>query len=84
MWTDPVYKLIRIVRALSLVNSRVKIRVWKHGCDIKLILIGYKPSDARFDWLVENMSVYQENRFKSRIFVHLLPSFVELSLRNIL
>ena len=35
------YKIIRIVRALSLVNSCVKMRVWKHGCDITRILIGY-------------------------------------------
>ena len=39
-------------------------------------------SDARFDWLVGNMSVHQENLFQSRIFVHLFPSFVELSLRT--
>ena len=47
------------------------------------ILIGCMLSDARFDWLVGNMSVNQENLFQSRIFLHLFPSFVELSLRNI-
>ena len=73
------YKIIRIVRALSLVNSCVYIRVWKHGCDITQILIGYMPSDSRFDWLVGNMSVCQENLFHSRIFLHLFPSIVELS-----
>ena len=41
------YKIIRIVRALSLVNSCVQMRVWKHGCDITRILIGYVLSDAR-------------------------------------
>ena len=35
------YKIIRIVGALSLVNSCVYMRVWKHSCDIKRILIGY-------------------------------------------
>ena len=34
-------------------------------------LIGY--------WLVGNMSLYQENLFQSRIFLHLFPSFIELS-----
>ena len=29
-------------------------------------LIGYVLSDARFDWLVGNMSVYEENLFQSR------------------
>ena len=47
------------------------------------ILIGCMLSDARFDWLVGNMSVYQENLFQSRIFLHLFPSVVELSLRYI-
>ena len=55
------------------------MRVWKHGCDITRILIGYMPSDVRFDWLVGNMSVYQENLFQSRVFLYLFPSFVELS-----
>ena len=54
------------------------------GCDITRILIGYVLSDARFDWLVGNMIVYQENLFQSRIVLHLFPSFVQLSLRNIL
>ena len=48
------------------------------------ILIGCMLSDARFDWLIGNTSVYQENLFQSRIFLHLFPSFVELSLRNII
>ena len=78
-------KIIRIVHALSLVDSCVKMSVWKQGCDITRILIGYVLSDARFDWLVGNMSVYQEICFsleekKPQYF----PSFVELSLRNIL
>ena len=42
------------------------MRVCKHGCDIIRILIGYVLSDAHFDWLVGNMSVYQENVFQSR------------------
>ena len=43
------------------------MRVWKHGCDIPRILIGHHVlSDARFDWLVGNMSMYQENLFQSR------------------
>ena len=78
------YKIVRIVRALSLVNSCVKMRVWKHGCDITRVLIGYMPSDARFGLLVGNMSVYQENLFQSRSFLHFFLSFVELSLGNIL
>ena len=40
--------------------------VWKHGCDITRILIGYVLSDARIDWLVGNISVYQENLFQSK------------------
>ena len=83
MLTISIYKIIRIVCALSLVNSCVKIRVWKHDCDITRILIGYVLSDARFDWLVGTMSMYQENLFQSRSKKH-FPSFVELSLRNIL
>ena len=42
------------------------MRVCKHGCEITRILISYVLSDARFDWLVGNMSVYQENLFQSR------------------
>ena len=66
MATRTFYKIIRIVRALSLVNSCVKRRVCKHGCDISRILIGYVLSDARFDWLVGNMRVCQENLFQSK------------------
>ena len=49
----------------------------KRGCDISQNLIGYELSDARFDWLVGNMSVCQENLFQSKsektsIFFHLL------------
>ena len=52
---------------------------------ITRILIGYVSSDARFDWLVGNMSVCQENLFQSRSKKNQhSPSFVELSLRNIL
>ena len=40
------------------------MRVCNHGCDITRILIGYVLSDARFDWVVGNMSVYQEIRFQ--------------------
>ena len=62
------------------------MREWKHGCDIRRILIGYVLSDARFDWLVGNMNVYQENVFQSKRLKkpQHFPSFVELSLRNIL
>ena len=42
------------------------MRVCKHGCDITQILIGYELSDVHFDWLVGNMSMYQENQFQSR------------------
>ena len=42
------------------------MRVCKHGCDITRILIGCVLSDARFDWLVGNMSVYEANLFQSR------------------
>ena len=42
------------------------MRLWKQGSDITRILIGYVLSDARFDWLVGNMSVHQENLFQSR------------------
>ena len=61
------------------------MRAWKHGCDIIGILIGYVLSDVRFDWLVGNMSVCQESLFQSisKKKQH-LPSFVELSLTNIL
>ena len=45
------------------------MRVWKHGCDITPILIGYVLSDVRFDWLVGNMSVYQESLFQSSVFI---------------
>ena len=36
-----LHKIIRIVRALSLVNRCVYMRVLKHGCDITRILRGY-------------------------------------------
>ena len=49
-----------MARSLSLVNSRVYMRVCKQGCDITRILIGYVLLDARFDWLVGNMSAHQE------------------------
>lgn len=32
------------------------MRVCKHGCDITRISIGYALSNARFDWLVQNVS----------------------------
>ena len=67
----------------SYAHSHWRVRVWKHGCDTRQILIGYMPSDALFDWLVENISMYQENLFQSRIFLHLFPSLFKLSLRNI-
>ena len=41
------------------------MRVWKRGCDFAQISIGYVLSDKPFDWLVGNMSVYQENLFQS-------------------
>ena len=56
-----INKIIRIVRALSLVNSCVKMRVCKHGCDITQILIGYVLSDAHFDWLVVNECVSRKS-----------------------
>ena len=63
----------------------MRVTVCKRGCDISRILIGYGLSDARFDWLVGNMSVCQENLFKSKSEkTSIFPSFVELSLRNIL
>ena len=58
-----IKQIIRIVHALSLVNRCVWMRVCKHGCGITGILIGYVLSDVLFDWLVGNMSVYQENLF---------------------
>ena len=57
------------------------MRVRKHGCDITRILFGYVSSDARFDWLVGNISAYQENSYRSR---SNFRSFVELFSRNIL
>ena len=42
------------------------MRVWKHGCDITRSLIGYVLSEVRFDWLVGNVNVYQENLFQLR------------------
>ena len=71
-----------MARALSLVtiNICVMMRVCKHGCDITRILIGYVLSDARFNWLVGNLTVYQENSFQSSskntvIFLHLSNCF---------
>ena len=63
IWFD---KIIRIVRALSLVNRCVQMRVCKHDCDITQILIGFVLSDARSDWMVGTMSAHQENLFRSR------------------
>ena len=63
MGVNIFYKIIRIVRAPSLVNSCGWMRVWKHGCGITRISIGYVLPDARFDWLVENMSVCREKLF---------------------
>ena len=61
------------------------MRVCKRGCDISRILIGYVLSDVHFDWLVGNMSLCQENLFQSKSEKNQhFPSFVELSLRNIL
>ena len=59
------------------------MRICKHGCDITRILIGYALWDARFDWLVGYMSVYQENLFQSRskknsIFLHSSNYFWEI------
>ena len=54
------------------------MKVWKHGCDITRFLIGSVFSDVRFDWLVGNMSVYQENLFQSRIFLHLSNYLLEI------
>ena len=52
---------------------------------MNLILIGYVLPGVRFDWLVGNMSVCQENLFQSKSEKNQhFPSFVELSLRNIL
>ena len=42
------------------------MRESKRGFGITQILIGCVLSDARFDWLVGNMSLYQENLFQSR------------------
>jgi len=42
------------------------MRVCEHGCDITRILNDYVLSDARFDWLIVNMSAYQENLSPSR------------------
>ena len=36
-----------------------------HVCDITRDLIGYVSLDARFVWLVGNMTVYEENLFRS-------------------
>ena len=47
-------KIMRIVCTLSL-------GVYKHGSDIARILIGYVLSDLRFDLLLGNMGVFQEN-----------------------
>ena len=48
-------------------------------------MIGYVLSEVRFDWLVGNMSMCQENLFQSKSEKNQhFPSFVELSLRNIL
>ena len=57
----------------------------EHGCDITRILIACVLSDARFDRLVGNMSMYQEHLFQSgsKKDQH-FPSFLELSLRTIL
>ena len=62
------YKIIviGIVFALSLANRCVEMIIRKHSCDITQILIGYELSDVGFDWLVGNMSVYQENLLCSR------------------
>ena len=48
-------------------------------------MIGYVLSEVHFDWLVGNMSMCQENLFQSKSEKNQhFPSFVELSLRNIL
>ena len=60
---DVVYKIIRRVHDLSLVNRCVEVRVCEHGCEITRILIGNVLSDECFDWLVGKMSAYQENLF---------------------
>ena len=53
--------VIRRVFALPLASRRVEMIVCKHSRDITQILIVYELSHVGFDWLVGNMSVYQEN-----------------------
>ena len=67
IYNNQSYALIRIARALSLVNMGVQMRICnKYGCDFTRILIGYVLSDARFDWLVGNMKVYLKKSIKSK------------------
>ena len=52
------------------------------------ILIGYVLSNSHFDWLIGNMSIYQENLFSVLFFSILVhkphfPSFVKLFSENI-
>ena len=35
------------------------MRACKHGCESRRIFIGFVLSDARFDWLVENMKLHR-------------------------
>ena len=52
-----LYKIIKIVGTHLLVNRCVYMRACKHGCEITGIFIEYVLSDARFDWLVGNMTL---------------------------
>ena len=66
IYNNQSYTIIRIARALSLVNMGVQMRICKYGCDFTRILIGFVLSDARFDWLVGNMNVYLNNLSRPR------------------
>ena len=73
---DQALFLFHVVRTVELSKSkkpnfseRRHERTWAKliaGYDITRIWIGYVLSDVLFHWLVENMSVYQENLFQSR------------------
>ena len=80
-----LYKIIRIVRALSLVKGCIEIKVCKHGCDITRILTGYVFRCAF--WLAGKN--YKRARIKKIYFdkevnKQHLPSSVELFSRTIL
>ena len=81
---EDYYKIIRMVRYLSLVYRCVQISICKHSWNITRIFNGYVLSDVRFNWLVEIWARITKIYFDQEVNKQHLPSFVEIFSRTIL